>query len=93
MQIVITIFAAVFVLFLPGFVLSYVFFGKQTIDSIERLALSFALSIAVVPLVVFYTNLLGIRISVQTVIIQVVLVILIAVLIIVGKQIKKSRIK
>ncbi len=90
MNILITIVAAIFVLFLPGFVLSFAFFSKKTIDSIERLALSFALSIAVVPLVVFYTNLIGIRITMLTVIIQIILVILVATLIIVGKKLRKK---
>ena len=52
-------------LFLPGFFVSYIFFPKtEEIDWIERIALSFALSIAVVPLVVFYLNLVGIKINV-----------------------------
>ena len=72
------VFGGFYMLFLPGFVLSYVFFpktrrfdasesgkekNKQEIDWIERIALSFALSIAVVPLGIFYLNLLGIRIT------------------------------
>mgnify|MGYP001559737728 CR=1 FL=1 len=36
---------------------------KGSIDWIERIALSFALSIAIVPLVVFYLNLIGIKIN------------------------------
>ncbi|MEI6775120.1 MAG: DUF1616 domain-containing protein [bacterium] len=34
------------------------FFGKKEIDRLERFALSFALSISVVPLLTFYINLL-----------------------------------
>lgn len=72
-----------YVLFLPGFVISWIFFPKTkkfeddgdknnkrelsaekgVIDWIERIALSFALSIAIVPLAVFYLNLIGIRIN------------------------------
>lgn len=60
------VFGSVYVLFLPGFVLTFIFFPmkKEGIDLIERIALSFALSIAVVPLVVFYLNLIGLKISV-----------------------------
>jgi len=36
---------------------------KHTIDWIERIALSFALSIAIVPLAVFYLNLIGLKIN------------------------------
>ena len=68
------VFGSVYVLFLPGFIISYIFFPKTkefdseekekgAIDWIERIALSFALSIAVVPLAVFYLNLIGLKIS------------------------------
>ena len=68
------IFGSIYVLFLPGFILSYLFFPKTkpfdtkekikgSIDWIERIALSFALSIAIVPLAVFYLNLIGVKIS------------------------------
>lgn len=55
------VFGSTYVLFLPGFVLTYVFFKE--IDWIERIALSFALSIATVPLILFYLNKLGIKIN------------------------------
>ena len=69
-----TVFGSIYVLFLPGFIISYIFFPKtkefdskdketNAIDWIERIALSFALSIAIVPLAVFYLNLVGVKIS------------------------------
>lgn len=63
------VFGSIFVLFLPGFVLSWLFFPqKNEIDWIERIALSFGLSIAVVPLAVFYLNFLfGVKINIQNV--------------------------
>ena len=61
------VFGSFFVLFLPGYALSFLFFHK--IDFLERFALSFALSIAVVPLVVFYVNLLGVKITLASTII------------------------
>lgn len=57
------VFGSVYVLFLPGFLLSFHFFLSNEIDWLERLALSFGLSIAIVPLTVFYTNLVGVRMS------------------------------
>lgn len=70
------VFGSVYVLFLPGFIISYIFFPKTkefdekqkeaekgTVDWIERIALSFALSIAIVPLAVFYLNLIGLKIN------------------------------
>ena len=67
------VFGSIFVLFLPGLVISFIFFpktnefdskDKDSVDWIERTALSFALSIAIVPLAVFYLNLVGVRINV-----------------------------
>ena len=49
-------FGSVFIIFLPGLAWSYVFFLRKKIDRIERLALSFGLSIALVPLSVFWLN-------------------------------------
>ena len=49
-------FGSVFVLFIPGLAWSYVFFARKRIDWIERIALSFGLSIALVPLSVFWLN-------------------------------------
>lgn len=83
------VFGSIYVLFIPGFIISYIFFPKtkkfdednkkdeknkeenkenennktDSIDIIERIALSFALSISIVPLTVFYLNLIGIRIN------------------------------
>ena len=49
-------FGSVFILFVPGFAWSYVFFARRNIDWIERVTLSVGLSIAVVPLAVFWFN-------------------------------------
>ena len=49
-------FGSVFILFVPGFAWSYVFFARKNIDWIERVALSFGLSIVLVPLTVFWLN-------------------------------------
>ncbi len=63
-EIIRVIFVSVFVLFLPGFAWSFVFFAKDDIDWIERIALSFGLSIAFVPLAVFWLNyFLGVKIT------------------------------
>jgi len=45
------------VLFIPGYALSYaVFPKKKDLDLMERIALSFGLSFALIPLVVFFMN-------------------------------------
>lgn len=77
-RVALTIAGAVYVLFLPGLVLSLAFFKVGTVDLIERVALSFALSIAVVPLVAFYLNLAGVKIGRRNVILEVLGVIVVA---------------
>lgn len=54
---------SIFILFLPGYLLTEAFFHKYEIDTIEKFALSFALSLSVVPLLVFYSSLIGMKIS------------------------------
>lgn len=62
------IFSSVFVFFLPGLAWSFVFSKKEEIDVIERIALSFGSSIALVTLVVFWLNwLLRIKINIVNV--------------------------
>lgn len=57
------VFGSFYILVLPGLVLTYVVFGSRQIDMIERIVLSFALSISVVPLLVFYLNRIGVKIN------------------------------
>ena len=64
------IITAIFILFLPGFFLTFVFYKWRKIDLIERTAFSFILSMAVISLTVFYFNLIGVRITNQTVIME-----------------------
>ena len=64
-EIIRAIFGGLLLLFMPGFAWSYVFFARKNIDWIERVALSFGLSIALVPLTVFCLNwLFHVRITV-----------------------------
>ncbi len=54
----------ILVFFLPGFAWTLVFFSRRQINIVERLALSFGLSIAMVTLSIFALNrLIGIRIT------------------------------
>ncbi len=51
------IFGLPFVIFIPGYLLTFALFpGKKDIDLIERMALSFGLSIAIVPLIGLILN-------------------------------------
>lgn len=68
------VFGSVFVLFVPGLIISYLFFDKLEIEWLERVALSFALSISIVPLLVFYLNLLGMKMNVVNVSILIIVI-------------------
>lgn len=57
------VFWSIFILFLPGYYLTLSFFSPEEIDSLERFALSFALSISIIPLLTFYGNLLWMPIN------------------------------
>lgn len=48
---------------MPGYAWSRVFFTKGDIDGLERLAISTGLSIALVPLAIFFLNKLGVAIT------------------------------
>ena len=93
------VFGSVYVLFLPGFIWTFIFFSKtkkhgdksvKGIDWVERIALGFGLSIAIVPLVVFYLNLIGVPISLLNSFLTVLGIILISFAILLYK-IKKRR--
>lgn len=84
------VFGSVYVLFLPGFVLSFAFFKNKEIDAMERGALSFASSIAIVPLLVFYLNLIGMKINFLNTVLTIALIILIG-LIVIYKQNKGDK--
>jgi len=78
------IYGSLFVLFLPGYIITELFLKRK--DIIETIALSFALSIAIVPLTVFYLNKLGMRINTLNSFLTILGIIAIAVII---KKIRK----
>jgi len=81
------IYGSVYSLFLPGFLMSHLFFPSRSMDTLERLALSFVLSISIVPLVIFYLNLVGIPIStISTFTIIFIICILITVILVLKKK-------
>lgn len=87
------IFGFIFILFLPGLAWNFVFFKKEEIDVIEAIALSFGLSIALVPLVVSWLNwLLKIKINIVNVTV-VILVLIGCALIVLLKMGRFSQIK
>ncbi|MBS3165878.1 DUF1616 domain-containing protein [Candidatus Woesearchaeota archaeon] len=96
------VFGSVYVLFIPGFILTYIFFpqtkefdskDKETnaIDWIERIALSFALSIAVVPLIIFYLNLIGLKITLLNSFLSILGIILVSLIILYLKNKKRQK--
>lgn len=106
------VFGSFYVLFLPGFVWSYVFFGlkkedegiikqqkdkevqnlkEKPLDGIERVILSFALSLALSPLILFFLNRVGLKISFWSSFFVILGIIAIGIIIIVVKNIIKNK--
>lgn len=71
------VFGIVFLLFVPGFFVTEFAFPRESheeqrqLDWIERITLSFALSISVVPLIVFFLNKAGIAITALNIFLEV----------------------
>ena len=58
------IFGIVITLFIPGFIWTFVLFNKDDIDVLERIVLSFGISIAMIPLLIFFLHkLVGMKIT------------------------------
>lgn len=90
MQLIITIISSLYVLFLPGFFLSFIFFKHKHIDLVERVALAFGLSITVVSLMTFYGNLLGIPISSVSVMLEATVIIFLTGIVLLREHIKQK---
>lgn len=75
------IFTCFLVLFLPGYTISFILFSQGKIALLERIALSIVLSVSIVPLLLFYTNLTGLKVTKESVIVQVLIIILVSELI------------
>lgn len=89
------VFGAIYLLFLPGFSWSWIFWKKGEIDVIERITLSIVLSIALVPLLVFLLNKLGIMINSINLIWEIATSIMIAIIVLIvnNKYIREKIIK
>lgn len=53
----------IFILFLPGFVVSCILFSDRQIDLIERATISYLLSIGTVPVISYYLSKVGVKIN------------------------------
>lgn len=91
LEIIKIVIGSILVLFIPGYFVSLIFMKRGTIDIIERVALSFALSIAVVPLLAFYLNLVGVKINRLSIIIEILAIVLISIGILYFTNIYKKR--
>jgi len=91
MSIIVIILFILYILFFPGLFASFVVFKQGQVDIIERFALSFGISIALVPLIVFYTNLFGVPITTTSVILQATIIMACAGIILILKHLKKKQ--
>ncbi len=65
------IYLSVFFMFIPGYFLSFLLYENPKLDFIERVSISFALSISIVPILLFILGLVGIKTNYGLVIIAV----------------------
>ncbi|MBU0597472.1 DUF1616 domain-containing protein [Patescibacteria group bacterium] len=80
------VFGAVFVIFIPGFIWTWVIWSKDKIDNLERTTLSIVFSIAIVPLLVFILNKIGLLINTLDVIIEIFVICLIGIILLIFKN-------
>ena len=94
------VFGSVYFLFLPGFILSYIFLNKTkkhdskdkgTLTWLERIALSLGISILLVPVVVFYLSLIGVELNMLNSFITTTIIILICLGILIYELLKKGK--
>lgn len=62
-------------IFLPGYVWTWAFFPRKDLDIVQRILLAIALSIALGPMVLFFFNKLGVKISIINIIWEILLLI------------------
>ncbi|MFA4930476.1 MAG: DUF1616 domain-containing protein [Patescibacteria group bacterium] len=85
------IFSFLYLLVLPGLVLSYVFWKHGEIDPIERITLSIGLSLGSIPLVVYVLNKIGVPINFINVFFEILGVIIISIILLfINKNFKKK---
>lgn len=65
------VFGTLYVVFVPGMLLTYVFFDENEVDMLERVTLGITLSLAVVPLMMFLLNRMGVKINTLTVFLEI----------------------
>lgn len=83
------IFSSVYLLFIPGFIWSFVLWKQNELDVIERYTLSLVLSIAFVPLFIYLLNKVGFKINLINSFFEILVLILFAAVILIIKKYKR----
>lgn len=82
-----------YILFLPGFIWTFVLFRtndkEHGIDWVERCAVSLALSLFVVPIVIFLLNRFGVPITTSSIIVETLVLILAGIIVLLMKNAKR----
>lgn len=77
LEIIRAIIGSLFVLILPGLAWTYVFYRKNEVSAVERVILSFGLSIALISAAVYFLNkLAGVKITLVNIVIIIAILIL-----------------
>ncbi|MBU0732195.1 DUF1616 domain-containing protein [Patescibacteria group bacterium] len=67
------VFGLIYLLFLPGFLLSFLFFKSNWIW-LERILISIGLSMAIVPVAIFLMNLIGFKLTTLNIFLEILLI-------------------
>lgn len=76
LQLIKIILGLIYLLFLPGFVLSFFLIQDRNVISIKRITFSIALSCTIAPVIVFYGYKIGFPVKVLNIILEILLVLI-----------------
>ena len=85
------VFGLVYILFLPGFIWSFVFWQRSEIIFIERLVFSVIISIIITPLIIFMFDKIGFAINKMNLILEVMGIIILGIIILFFKNNKLKK--
>ncbi len=87
-------FGSFYMIFLPGYIFSFIFYKEKEITIWERIMLSFGLTIIIVPLIIYLLYLGGMELNLQNSSLVTLVLILISIfIIIIQAKIKKSHVR
>lgn len=85
------VFGYVFALFLPGFLWTFALLDRQRISGLERLVFAVGLSVAMVPLLIFAANQLGVSTTPLSIALEISFLVVVACILIMRRRRSKKK--